>query len=148
MAKKTHIVIHCSATPASRKVSVAEINGWHKAQNFEPCKGVDGKVYHFGYHYFVHQDGTIERIRPIEARGQHCPQGNMNNVGVAICYAGGVDNNNKPYDSRTQAQKEAIRKCVQEIRAKLGWLPVIGHRDVKGVKKACPCFDASMESYG
>lgn len=142
---KSVIVIHCSATPASRAVTVKEIDGWHRAQRFEPYVREDGAKVYFGYHYLVHQDGRIERVRPMLARGQHCPQKNMNNIGVAICYAGGVDNNNKPYDSRTQAQKVAIEECIREIRAKLGPLPVIGHRDVEGVKKACPCFDARKE---
>lgn len=145
MATKTTIVIHCSATPGSRAVKVSEIDGWHKAQRFEPYVNKEGKKIYCGYHYIVHQDGRVENVRPPEARGQHCPQGSMNNRGISICYIGGVDNNNQPLDTRTQAQKVAIAELVAELRAKFGHLPVMGHRDIPGVKKACPCFDAKRE---
>ena len=39
MLRKTPIdtiMIHCTATPPRREVSVRELDSWHKARNFEP----------------------------------------------------------------------------------------------------------------
>lgn len=138
------IMIHCTATPPRREVSRAELDRWHKAQRFEPY--VDpkmGKVTYAGYHLLVHIDGSYERIRPDEHRGQHCPQQNMNNRAVAVCYVGGVDNNNKPCDTRTEAQKKTLLTLVRTLKAKYPNAQVVGHRDYAA--KACPCFDAKAE---
>lgn len=139
------IVIHCTATPPKREVSVMELDGWHKAQRFEPYTKPDGSAVYAGYHLLVHLDGSYERIRPDEHRGQHCAQDNMNNRGIGICYVGGVDNNNKPCDTRTEAQKKTLLTLVRTMRVKYPKAQIIGHRDVQGVAKACPSFDARKE---
>lgn len=144
---KTRIVIHCTATPEGREVSRATLDSWHRAKNFEPY--IDPKtkqVTYAGYHLLVHLDGTYERLRPNEARGQHCPQQNMNNCGIAICYVGGVAKDGKtPKDTRTEAQKRTIRSLVATLKAKYPTAKVIGHRDIKGVCKACPSFDVATQ---
>lgn len=139
------LVIHCTATPPGRDVSVAELDRWHKAENFEPYVDGNGKKIYAGYHILVHPDGSYERIRPDEHRGQHCPQDNMNNRAVSICYVGGVDNNNNPCDTRTDAQKKTLLTLVRTYRGRYPGVNVIGHRDVKGVRKACPSFDVRRE---
>lgn len=140
------IVVHCSATPPRREVSIKELDSWHKAEKFEPYIKPDGTRVYAGYHLFVHLDGSYERIRPDEHRGQHCPQDNMNNRAISICYAGGVDNNNRPCDTRTEAQKRTLVTLIRTLKGKHPTIrQVIGHRDVKGVRKACPSFDAKSE---
>lgn len=142
------IIIHCTATPPRREVSVAELDSWHRAARFEPYYDpAKRRNIYAGYHLLVHLDGSHERIRPDEHRGQHCPQENMNNRAVSICYVGGVDNNNKPCDTRTEAQKRKLLTLVRTLKGRYPGAQVIGHRDVKGVKKGCPSFDAKRE-YG
>ena len=147
MLRKTPIdtiMIHCTTTPPRREVSVKEIDGWHKARNFEPYTDPKtGKKTYAGYHLLVHIDGSYERIRPDEHRGQHCPQCNMNNRAVSICYVGGVDNNNKPCDTRTEAQKRTLLTLLRTMRAKYPNAQIVGHRDY--APKACPSFDAKRE---
>lgn len=142
------LVIHCTATPPGREVSVAELDRWHKAERFEPYVAPDGKKVYAGYHILVHLDGSYERIRPDLHRGQHCPQENMNNRAVSVCYVGGVDNNNKPCDTRTEAQKKTLLSLVRTFRGRYPGIDVIGHKDVKGVRKACPSFDVRSEYKG
>lgn len=150
-AKIDTIVIHCTATPAGREVSAKELDAWHKAANFEPYVQTDpktGKVVkktYAGYHLLVHLDGSYERLRPDDQRGQHEPKENMNNRGLAICYVGGCDNNGKPCDTRTEAQKKTLLTLVRTMRARYPQAKIIGHRDIKGVRKACPSFDAKEE---
>ena len=137
------IMIHCTATPPKREVSVAELDRWHKAERFEPYVKPDGSKVYAGYHLLVHIDGSYERIRPVDQRGQHCPQQDMNNRAVAICYVGGVDINNKPCDTRTDAQKRTLLSLVRTMKARYPNAQVIGHRDI--APKACPSFNAKYE---
>ncbi len=138
------IMIHCTATPPRREVSVKELDGWHKARNFEPYTDPKtGKKTYAGYHLLVHIDGSYERIRPDDHRGQHCTQSDMNNRAVSICYVGGVDNNNKPCDTRTEAQKRTLFSLVRTMRARYPGAQIVGHRDY--APKACPSFDAKTE---
>lgn len=147
MLRKTPIdtiMVHCTDTPPGREVSVAELDQWHRARNFEPY--VDpktGRKIYAGYHILVHLDGSYERIRPDEHRGQHCPDHNMNNRAVAIVYAGGRDNNGKPCDTRTEAQKRTLLTLVRTYKGRYPHAQVVGHRDCAA--RACPCFDARAE---
>lgn len=129
MRKITHIVIHCSATPEGKVFTAAHIDRWHKGLGWN---GI-------GYHQVIRLDGTVERGRPDEVVGSHVRGHNARTIG--ICYIGGVDNNMKPKDTRTQAQKAALAKLVHAYLAKYPGAKVVGHRDFKGVKKACPSFD-------
>lgn len=133
------IMVHCTATPPRREVSVSELDAWHKAGNFEPCSN----GHYAGYHLLVHLDGSYERIRPDSERGQHCTQANMNNRAVSVCYVGGVDNNNKPCDTRTEAQKKTLVTLLRTLRVKYPKARIVGHRDY--APKACPSFDAKQE---
>lgn len=139
------ILIHCTATPAGREVSSEELNRWHKASRFEPYTDPSGKKVYAGYHLLVHLDGTYERLRPDSARGQHCRHANMNDRAIAVCYVGGCDAAMKPADTRTYAQKRTLRSLVCTLKARYPSARVMGHRDVPGVRKACPCFDAAKE---
>lgn len=139
-------MIHCTATPPRREVSREELDRWHKAENFEPY--VDPKtkkLTYAGYHLLVHLDGSYERLRPDEHRGQHCPDANMNNRAVAICYVGGTDNNGKPCDTRTEAQKKTLLTLVRTYKARYPNARVVSHRDYSRKPKACPSFDATSE---
>lgn len=51
MRNITEIIVHCTATPRSRNVSVAEIDSWHRQRGFNQI----------GYHYVVALDGTVHR---------------------------------------------------------------------------------------
>lgn len=136
-------MIHCTATPPGREVSVATLDTWHKARKFEPYVKPDGKKVYAGYHLLVHIDGTYERIRPDNHRGQHCAKADMNNRAVSVCYVGGVDINNKPCDTRTQKQKDTLMTLLRTLRARYPAAAIVGHRDYDN--KACPSFDARTE---
>ncbi len=129
------IIIHCSATEEGKDFSAADIDRWHRVRGFRKI----------GYHYVVRLDGTDERGRADSEEGAHCPQESMNRRSIAICYIGGLDRSGSPKDTRTEAQKRTILTLVRTLRGRYGRLPVCGHRDIRGVVKACPCFDAVAE---
>ncbi len=131
MRKITEIIIHCSATPAGREVSVADIDRWHRTRGFKSI----------GYHYLIALDGTIRRGRPENEAGAHCTGHNSRSIGV--CYVGGCDVKMRPADTRTPAQREALRTIVGELLQRYPGATVHGHNEFAA--KACPSFDVKAE---
>lgn len=128
MRKITKIIVHCTATPEGRAVSVAQVDAWHKERGFR-C---------IGYHYLVGLDGTVTAGRPEQEMGAHCLGHNYESIGV--CYVGGLDRvTGEPKDTRTRAQRSALRRLVEQLRDRYPGATVHGHREFAA--KACPCFD-------
>lgn len=133
MRNITEIIIHCTATPAGRNVSVAEIDRWHRQRGFRSI----------GYHFIVGLDGSIRPGRPLAEPGAHCLGHNAVSIGIA--YVGGLmaDGTGQPADTRTDAQKTALLKLLTTLRRTWPHAAIRSHRDF--VPKACPCFDATAE---
>ena len=125
------IIVHCTATPAGRDHTAAEIGNWHRARGF------DG----IGYHYLVRTDGTVEPGREESRAGAHCRGYNARSIGVA--YVGGIGSGGLPADTRTPAQRAALLRLLAALRARYPAAKIHGHRDFAA--KACPCFDATLE---
>ena len=132
----TLIIIHCSAVRPWQQSSAADIDRWHRERGFQ--NGI-------GYHYVVRRDGTVEVGRPLEVIGAHCENHNRHSIGV--CYEGGLDAAGKPADTRTDAQKVALRNLLQQLHARFPKAIIAGH-NVFNPMKACPCFDAVKEYKG
>lgn len=132
MRKIDKIIVHCTATPEGRDVTVEEITRWHRARGFRTI----------GYHYLIRLDGTICPGRPENEIGAHCKGENARSVG--ICYAGGLASDGKtPKDTRTAAQRASLRRLVADLRERYPGATVHGHREFAA--KACPCFDVATE---
>jgi N-acetylmuramoyl-L-alanine amidase len=131
MRRIDKIIVHCTATPEGREVSVKEIDRWHRERGFK-C---------IGYHYVIGLDGKVSEGRPIEEIGAHCTGQNSHSVGV--CYVGGIDRFGLPADTRTLQQCVAMRKLLASLKERFPKAMIYGHRDF--ARKACPCFDAAKE---
>ena len=127
------IILHCSAVRPNQTSSVAEIDRWHRARGF-----VNG----CGYHYVIDRKSNIEVGRPLDMIGAHCKGYNRHSIG--ICYEGGLDENGRPADTRTEAQKVAMRQLLERLHAEYPQAIIAGHNDYNPMK-ACPCFDAKAE---
>ena len=142
------LVIHCTATVAGREVTAADIRHWHCSA---PPIGRGWKQ--VGYTDMVHLDGTVERLVPNNedgfVDGWEVTNGakGYNGTSRHIVYVGGKNADGRPADTRTPAQKEALRRYVEDFRRRFPWADVCGHRDLPGANKACPCFDVRKE-YG
>ena len=135
------IIVHCSATKAGQDFTVADIDHWHRQRGFN---GI-------GYHYVIRLDGKLEKGRDVALAGAHCKGWNERSVG--ICYIGGLDENGRPADTRTNAQKRVLYQIIMDLQREYNILQVLGHRDtspdLNGDRviepyeyvKACPCFD-------
>lgn len=131
MRKINAIIVHSTATPAGRDVTVDEIRAWHRARGFSDI----------GYHFIVYRDGSVMPGRPIARPGAHCLNHNANTIGV--CYVGGVSADGlTPCDTRTAAQGIALRALLSTLVHVFN-CKVFGHRDF--ARTDCPSFDARYE---
>jgi N-acetylmuramoyl-L-alanine amidase len=133
MRQIKYIIIHCSATKAGQDFCAKDIKKWHLQRGFSDI----------GYHKIIDLNGTVEPGRSEEIPGAHCKGHNANSIG--ICYIGGLDENGKPADTRTEAQKKSLLKLIKSYKLRFPNAKVVGHRDMPNVHKACPCFDAKKE---
>lgn len=128
MRRIDKIIIHCAATPEGKDFTVADINKWHKKRHFKSI----------GYHYVIYRDGSVHAGRPESEVGAHTAGLNDNSIGV--CYIGGVMENGKtPKDTRTDAQKIALKNLVQKLKNKYPKATIHGHNEFAA--KACPSFN-------
>jgi len=134
MRQINKIIVHCTATPEGRDVSVDEIRRWH----------VDERGWSdIGYHWIITLSGSIEKGRPESKSGAHAKGFNKNSIGVV--YVGGVDSEMKPKDTRTKGQKETLRCLLEDLKERYPNAEIIGHRDLPNTNKSCPSFDAKNE---
>lgn len=125
------IIVHCTATPEGRPVTIKEITNWHKQRGFSTI----------GYHYVVMLDGSVQNGRDVNVSGAHCT--NHNSISIGVCYVGGCDKNMNAKDTRTDAQKRALLDLLKRLRTMYPAAKIYGHRDF--ANKACPSFDARNE---
>lgn len=138
-----YLTIHCTATPEGLDVSADQVSAMDMARA--------DLGYQTAYHYVVELDGTVHNTIPEDLLGAHC-RPNSGNIGIS--YVGGIDRvTKKPKDTRTPAQKAALKAFVADFKKRYPKAAVLGHRDWspdlnKDGKiapnewiKACPCFD-------
>lgn len=128
----TLIIVHCSANRAGSALRMADIDSYHRSLGWIGC----------GYHYVIPTDGTIEPGRPDEMVGAHCKNHNRHSIGV--CYIGGLSKDGKPADTRTDAQRIALRNLLEQLHQRYPDALIVGHRDLDP-QKVCPCFDVANE---
>ena len=128
----TLIIVHCSANRAGSALRMADIDSYHRSLGWIGC----------GYHYVIPTDGTIEPGRPEEMVGAHCKNHNRHSIGV--CYIGGLSKDGKPADTRTDAQRIALRNLLEQLHRRYPNALIVGHRDLDS-QKTCPCFDVANE---
>ena len=125
------IIIHCSATPENRNVSVETIREWHTSKGWSDI----------GYHYVIGLNGDIQEGRPLERQGAHVRGYNKGSIG--ICYIGGVDANLKAKDTRTEAQISSLNYFLCDLMDEYKGATLHGHNEFSS--KACPSFDVQTE---
>jgi hypothetical protein len=142
MAKLQYLVIHCTATPEGREVSAADIRRWHTS----PAPAGRGWK-QVGYTDLFHLDGRVERLVANNEDTNVDPweitngAAGYNSISRHIVYAGGCDAGMKPKDTRTAAQKEALRKYVLDFHTRHPSVKIVGHNQLAA--KACPSFDVA-----
>lgn len=132
MRSINQIIIHCSATREGKDYTVADITRWHKARGWRTI----------GYHFVIYRDGSVHKGRNLEEIGAHCVGHNAHSVG--ICYIGGLSADGKTSkDTRTQEQRTALRRLVEDLQQQFPGATLHGHREF--ANKSCPCFDVKRD---
>ncbi|MBR2291837.1 MAG: N-acetylmuramoyl-L-alanine amidase [Prevotella sp.] len=131
----TLLILHCSAVGPDQTSSAAQIDTWHRQRGFH--LGI-------GYHYVVRRNGEVERGRPEYMVGAHCLNHNAHSIG--ICYEGGLNARGQPADTRTEAQKAALRTLLTDLHRRYPQALIVGHHDLNP-HKACPCIDNVAKEY-
>jgi N-acetyl-anhydromuramyl-L-alanine amidase AmpD len=75
MRKITRIILHCSASPNLKELSVEDIRKEHMMVR---------KFSDIGYHFVIEPNGLICGGRPIEREGAHCEGENFDSIGVCL----------------------------------------------------------------
>ena len=135
MKKPEAIVLHCTATPEGRDVTVKTIRNWHLQRGWSDV----------GYHFVIGKKGQLWAGRSLEFQGAHT-KGHNKTVGIA--YVGGLTADGfKAKDTLTAEQEATLLRLVETLRAKYGPLALWGHTELCGGRKACPSFDV-IEKFG
>ena len=130
MRKIDKIILHCTATKGD--VSASTVRSWHLDRGWRDI----------GYHFLIRTDGRVEVGRPIDEIGAHTKGHNKSTI--AIAYAGGLDADGTPRDTRTDEQTAAmVILCMSLMVTIPDIVSVHGHNEFSS--KACPCFDVADE---
>ena len=126
------LVIHCVANRCNRPFSVENLIACGKAK-YGQCS----------YHYYVRYEGSVIPLLPENVQGVHARGYNYCSLGIV--YEGGLDENGNPADTRTEAQKASLVALLRSLKEDYPAAKIVGHRELPGVHKACPCYYPSKE---
>ena len=132
MREIKYIVIHCSASqPNTKKEAI--INYWKNTLKWKTV----------GYHRLIDANGVVHEL----AKYEQVTNGvkGYNSQSIHFSYIGGIDEAGRPKDTRTIKQKESLLYLIKQAKKQFPNAIVQGHKDFKGVAKACPSFDAKSE---
>jgi N-acetyl-anhydromuramyl-L-alanine amidase AmpD len=116
------LIVHHTGGAAGDDYSAAEIHQDHQ---------INRRWAGIGYHYVIRKDGSIERGRPRQYRGAHCPDFNWRSLGVHLC-------GNFELEEPTPAQLESLALLLADLCEIYGLEAesIVGHRDC--LATACP----------
>lgn len=144
----TALVVHCSASPNGKHVTVKEIDEWHRERGFKrgpiAIERDPRRLTSIGYHRVIYPDGQRIQGRDFDEVGAHAPRPRGldgltlesanyggNAVSVGVCLIG--------TDAFTLAQWEALRAEVSDLIERFDVRLIYGHRDLTSAK-TCPNF--------
>ena len=132
MRKIKRIVVHCTATQQTVNIQ-SIVNYWRNTLKWK----------NNGYHYIIEANGNTVKLTDIVNLANGAAGYNLQAIHIA--YIGGIDNNKNPVDNRTIEQKNALRILIMQLASKFPDADILGHNQLPGVYKSCPCFDAAKE---
>lgn len=129
LSQITHIAIHHTAAPP--RVGPTRIAELHIAA--DPSRGKEAWP-GIGYHFFVHEDGTIEQTNYLETASYHVFR--HYGYAVGVVFAGSFMNGKIPSSAQLRAGAHLVSWLMQELRVPLA--RVWGHREFPDNMTVCP----------
>lgn len=114
------IIIHCSDSDVKDHDDISVIDQWHKQRGWN---GV-------GYHYFIQNDGNIQKGRNLDQVGAHCEGHNSDSIG--ICLSG--------KHNFTRNQFYSLAFLIKKLQKEYDIKEIEGH-NYYDKSKTCPNFD-------
>ena len=143
MRQIKYIFVHCTA--GSQRQTIEDLKAEFKAKGWKNP----------GYHYVVAPGGEIHSLLDVSEISNGVK--GYNSVSINVAYIGGIDENGKPKDTRTDMQKRNLIVILSTLKKHFPDAIIMGHRDISPDKnsngiidpweriKECPCFDAKEE---
>lgn len=126
------LIIHCVANRCDIPFETKNLIACGKAK-YGQCS----------YHYYIRRNGDILPLLPESVQGVHARH--YNHCSLGIVYEGGLNERGQAADTRTDAQKLSMYKLLKDLTAEYPEARILGHCELPGVAKKCPCFPASKE---
>ncbi len=129
LSQITHIAVHHTAAPPH--MGPARIAELHVAA--EPNRGKEAWP-GIGYHFFVHEDGSIEQTNYLETASYHVFRHYGYTIGVV--FAGSFMNGKIPSSAQLRSGAHLLAWLMQDLRVPLA--RVWGHREFPDNMTVCP----------
>jgi len=132
------VVIHATETFTNKNIGAEEIDAIQKKLGEDEV----------GYHYVIRRDGRLQRGRPVEKEGSHCPTGNYDKTSIGIVMVGGINRASTEQSfetssaSFTRAQYNTLEQFLQVFYNNFSGGEVFGHSDIE-TDELDPYFDVS-----
>ena len=136
--KVNSVVIHATETFTNKNIGAEEIDAIQKKLGEDEV----------GYHYVIRRDGRLQRGRPVEKEGSHCPTGNYDKTSIGIVMVGGINRASTEQSfetssaSFTRAQYNTLEQFLQVFYNNFSGGEVFGHSDIE-IDELDPYFDVS-----
>lgn len=138
MGKLKFIVIHCTATYPDQQVAKSDIERWHLKE-----RGWS----RLGYSELIDLDGKLVNLTPydyddeVDYNEMTWGVKGINGVSRHIVYAGGLNRNGEPEDTRNEKQRWTMFWYLKKVIELHPDILIAGHNDF--ASKACPCFSVA-----
>lgn len=134
----TEVVVHATETYSNSNIGSPEIHDIHNKL------GHDG----IGYHYVIRKDGTLQRGRPVNQKGDHASVNGHNDLSIGIVLVGGIkaptgQENPTQFHSPhsfNRAQFTTLERFLASYYRKFPGGQVFGHNDID-IDELDPYFD-------
>lgn len=136
-----YVVVHCDATGVNSTWGVPDLLRFFKIE-----RGWDRP----GYNLWIDREGRIWTLRKgnidclVTYEEAVYGVSGYNSRSYHIAYKGGVNSSGKSTDTRTEAQKVALKSIISIIKNACPDVQVVGHKHLNP-NKACPSFNATSE---
>lgn len=134
----SEVIVHWTETYTDANLNANQIDEQNKAF------GLSG----IGYHYVIKRDGSLQRGRPVNIKGEHCNILNHDEYSIGIVFVGGVNISSQTDPSEefnsassiTRSQFNTFNKFMETFFFYYPGGQALGHRDVDETQED-PGFD-------